>query len=448
MLRKFSLIFFFIILVSPLVLFAQGLGNSPYSRVGVGDLVQPVTIQNLGAGGLSVAGFNQDHIHLNNPALSTNKKGLYRDSLVKLEGAFTMQYKQFSTSNATETVSAANLRYVAVSIPIGKVWNTTLAIQPYSIKSHKYSVQVPVQGDPEGKNVEYSFQGKGGIYEVAFNNGIGISKSLSAGLGLGYLFGPATSSTTSVLLSDPNASVQNEFKYGIKRRINHSALGIKPAVHYRKEIYRDTWVDSVLVKKPQGVFWNVGVTGEFYTPMRLKVQESLIRESPTGITSEDSVTNNYAITGALPSRFNLGFSIDRPNKWMVGVEGGISDWSSFRYGTFTTETYRVAWNVGLGGEIRPGKRRQLKTWTYRAGVNYSTLPYALSGIQIKDMSVSLGATIPVGTRFNGASFPKLNIAFVLGQRGTLDNGLAKELYGRLHLSVLITDKWFTKRKIQ
>ncbi len=449
MLHRFVFLFFLIAFTSPSVLFAQSLGNSPYSRVGIGDMVQPLTVQNMGSGGLSVSHYNQEFLHLNNPALSTNKKGLYKDSLIKLEGAFTLQHKQFSTGNASESITAANLRYIGLSVPIGKVWNSTLSIQPYSVKNHRYVEQVPVQGDPDGRNMEYSFQGKGGIYQVAFNNGLGLSKSLSVGLGISYLFGPLTNTTTSVLILDPYAATQNEFKYGIRRRINHTAFGFKPAAHYRKEFYKHQLVDSNWVKVPRGIFWNVGFTAEIYTPMKLKVEESLMRESPIGNASQDSVINSYSINGALPSRFNLGFSIDRPNKWMVGVEGGLSDWSGgFSYGTFAKEVYRLAWNVGLGGEIRPGKRRQMKTWTYRAGVHYAALPYVLSGVQIKDMSVSLGATIPVGTRGGGALFPKVNVAFVVGQRGTLDNGLAKELYGRVHLSVLITDKWFTRRRIQ
>ena len=92
MLRRFILAFFLLALTSPLVLFGQKLGNSPYSRVGIGDMVQPLTFHNIGAGGLSVAGFNQEYIHLNNPALSTNKKGLYRDSLIKIENLKVVSY--------------------------------------------------------------------------------------------------------------------------------------------------------------------------------------------------------------------------------------------------------------------------------------------------------------------------------------------------------------------
>lgn len=446
MLRRFVLIFFLGAITSSSVLFAQVLGNSPYSRVGIGDLVPVQSIQNIGLGGLSVANYNQEFIQLNNPAMGANKKGVYKDSLVKIEGAFTVQHKTFSTKTGSETSVAANIRYIAFAIPIGKKWNTTVALQPYSVKNHVYT-QDQALNDPNGRTVRYTYDGKGGLYRLAVNNGIGITKRLSAGLGLAYLFGPTKTTITSLLMTDPNASVQYENKYGIKKRINHSALAIKPAVHYRKELYKI--MDTTMVKKPRGVFWNVGLTAEIYTPVKLRVQESLIREDYSGNASIDSVINTYSMNGSLPTRINAGFSIDSPTKWMLGIEGGFEDWANgFKDDKSSQDIYRLAWNVAVGGEYRPATRRQYKSWTYRAGFNYTVLPYVLSNTQLRDISVSIGATMPVGTRMNGAAFPKINVALVFGQRGTLDNGLAKEVYGRLQLGILITDKWFSKRKIQ
>ena len=449
MLRRFVFLFFLLAFAFPADLFAQVLGNSPYSKIGVGDLTQPLTIQNIGAGGVSVSNFNLEYLQLNNPALSANKKGLYKDSLVKIEAAFTLQHNIFTSGSSSQKSTAANIRYFAFSLPIGKVWNTTIAIQPYSVKSHLYTIRQPIQGDPDGKSMDYTYQGKGGIYQVMLNNGWGVSKSLSVGLGLGYLFGPSTSTTTTQLVSDPYAATQNESKFGITRKINHSTFAFKPSAHYRKEFYRV--IDSTLIKYPQGVFWNVGFTGEFYSALKMTVNESLTRESATGVVTNDSVLTSYKEMGSLPSRFNLGFSLDRPNRWMVGLEGGISDWGTgFSYSTFAQETYTVAWNVGLGGELNLGARKkQLRAWTYRAGVNFATLPYVLDGVKTRDMSVSIGASIPVGMRASGGvSLPKINVAFVVGQRGAQGNTLAKDLYFRFHASILITDKWFTKRRIQ
>ncbi|MBC7485385.1 MAG: hypothetical protein H7282_01355 [Cytophagaceae bacterium] len=438
--RKFVFLFFLVIVLFPAFSKAQGLGNSPYSQIGIGDVVAPVTIQNLGTGGISVSGYNRDYVQLSNPAASVNKKGLYNDSLIKFEGAGTFQYKALSINKTLETNTGANFRYFALSVPIGKVWNTTASIQPYSVKDHSFSKTVPIVGDPTNQNMQYSYEGKGGLYQIGLNNGWGVTKQLSVGLGLEYLFGPATTTTTSVLASKPN-----DVQYGIRRRINHKALGIKPSVHYRKEFY--VWKDSVLV--PSGIFWNAGATLQLFTPMQLTVNEYRIRKSSTGAISEDSLLSGTTQKANLPAQFTFGMSIDKPNRWMVGVEGGVSNWTNFEYGNFSNDTYRLAWNLGIGAEIRPVSRKQFKTPTYRAGFSFAQLPYVISGKQLNDISGSLGVTLPVGTRaLSGATFPKINLAVVVGQRGTISTEAIQELYVRFHVGILITDKWFIKRRIQ
>src|SRR6478736_1437372 len=137
--RKFVFLFFLVIVLFPAFTKAQGLGNSPYSQIGIGDLIAPVTVQNLGSGGISVSQYGRDYVQLSNPAASVNKKGLYNDSLIKFEGAGTAQYKVLSVGNTLETYTGANFRYFALAIPIGKVWNTTVSIQPFSVKDHSYA---------------------------------------------------------------------------------------------------------------------------------------------------------------------------------------------------------------------------------------------------------------------------------------------------------------------
>lgn len=438
--RKFVFLFFLVIVLFPAFSKAQGLGNSPYSQIGIGDLMAPVTVQNLGAGGISVSGYNREYIQLSNPAASVNKKGLYNDSLIKFEGSGTAQYKAISQGNSLETYKGANFRYFALTVPIGKVWNTTVSMQPFSVKDHSFSKKNSYENDPSQNSALQTYEGKGGLYQIGLSNGWGVSKHLSAGLGLEYLFGPSTSTQTSVLVSNPN-----DVQQGTRTRINHKGLGIKPSAHYRKEFY--VWKDSVWV--PSGIFWNVGATLQLFTPMQMTVNKYRVRKSNTGAITEDSLLSGTTQSANLPTQFTFGMSIDKPNRWMVGVEGGMSNWTDFSYGNFSDDTYRLAWNLAIGAEIRPLSRKQFKTRTYRAGICFARLPYVVSGNQLNDISASLGVTLPVGTRaLTGATFPKINLAVVVGQRGTVSAQAIQELYVRFHVSILITDKWFIKRRIQ
>ena len=439
--RKFVFLFFLVIVLFPAFSKAQGLGNSPYSQIGIGDLVAPVTVQNLGTGGISVSGYNKDYIQLSNPAAGVNKKGLYNDSLIKFEGSGTSQYKVLSVGNTLETYTGANFRYFALAVPIGKVWNTTLSMQPFSVKDHSYAKTVTIQNDPNQNQTKDTYDGKGGLYQIGLNNGWGVTKQLSVGLGLEYLFGPAITTTTTMLTNNPN-DVQN----GTRTRINHKGLAFKPSVHYRKEFY--VWKDSVLI--PSGIFWNAGATLQMFTPMQLTVNQYKIRKSNTGVVSEDSLLSGTTQNANLPTQFTFGLSIDKPNRWMVGIEGAFSNWNNFQYGNSNSnEAHSLAWNIGVGGEYRAVTRKQWKAPTYRAGFNFARLPYVISGNQLNDISGSLGMALPVGVRgASGATFPKINMAVVVGQRGTINIETTQELYVRFHISILITDKWFIKRRIQ
>jgi hypothetical protein len=206
--------------------------------------------------------------------------------------------------------------------------------------------------------------------------------------------------------------------------------------------------DSVWV--PSGVFWNIGSTLQFFSPMSMNINVYRARKSSSGTVSEDSLIGTAQQQANLPKQFTLGFSIDRPNRWMLGVEGSIANWTNFNYNIFgQNDTYGLAWNMAVGGEYRPVTRRQWKAATYRAGFNFAMLPYIVSGYRLFDVSGSLGLSLPVGVRgATGATFPKINFALVGGQRGTMSPDMVKELYVRLHVSILITDKWFIKRRIQ
>jgi hypothetical protein len=439
--RKFVFLFFLVIVLFPAFSRAQGLGSSPYSQIGIGDLLAPVTVQNLGIGGISVSQYNRDYIQLSNPAASVNKRGLYKDSLIKFEGAGTAQYKVLSVGNTLETYTGANFRYFGLAVPIGKVWNTTLSIQPFSVKDHSFAQTAIVQGDPNNANINYSVQGKGGLYQIGLNNGWGVTKTLSVGLGLEYLFGPSTTTIISSLSSNPN-----DLQYGEKTRINQKSLGIKPSMHYRKEFY--VLKDSVWI--PSGVFWNAGATVQVFTPLQMSVNVFEATKSNTGVINEGTLISGTQQSANLPTQATFGMSIDKPNRWMIGAEGAMSNWSNFQYGNYSSnDNYRLAWNIGVGGEYRPGTRKQWKSPTYRAGFSFARLPIAIAGNQVNDISGSVGVSLPVGVRgASGATFPKINMAVVVGQRGTISEQAVQELYVRFHVSILITDKWFIKRRIQ
>ena len=105
----------------------QGLGNSPYSRLGLGDF-NPNTggIRQQGMGGVGLAAPNAVQINDLNPAL------IYYTNRTTYEAAFTGQLKQLRSSSASQRTGSGNLGYLAFGVPISRRWATAVALRPVS----------------------------------------------------------------------------------------------------------------------------------------------------------------------------------------------------------------------------------------------------------------------------------------------------------------------------
>lgn len=55
----------------------------------------------------------------------------------------------------------------------------------------------------------------------------------------------------------------------------------------------------------------------------------------------------------------------------------------------------------------------------------------------------MGLGLPVGNAFSS-----INLGFEYGRRGTTFDGLIKENYANVFLSLSLSDKWFVKRKYE
>ena len=96
----------------------------------------------------------------------------------------------------------------------------------------------------------------------------------------------------------------------------------------------------------------------------------------------------------------------------------------------------------MGGEFIPNLYgTYFEQFSYRAGINYDNGYVYLKDKRISKLGLSVGLSLPVkklGTN--------INLSFEYGKLGTTDNGLIKESYYSLGLSITAKDRWFVKRK--
>ncbi len=454
--------------------FAQGLGNSPYSSSGIGDVMNyRGTIRNMGMGYAGSTLGSKEYINFLNPAGLPNMKGKYVDSLVKFDVGYTIQYKRFNAGDNSATSLGANIDHISFLLPISKVVSSGVVLTPLSIVQNHYSYTTSVQNDPFHLNSLNRDVGNGGIYQLQWMNGVSVSKSLALGLTTSYNFGNITQEKSTQLIVNP-ANPDQENEAGIIVKTNYSGVSFKPGFIYTKQLHKKELITSVdpygvahdsLVKKPVPVFFKIGLATEFFPHVKASESNQVFVRNSSNLLAIDSIYSTSRSSVKFPTTYRLGTSLDKPGSWSIAADVMYSDWAGYNSST----NHRDSLNAGsysffLGGEIMPHKTAQQlreknkilklhRVKTYRAGFSYTASQVNNAGNRLYDYSFSFGTTIPLGIRSKTTGsmvniLPKLNIAFIVGQRTTYASDQLTETYYRLHLSMVIYDKWFNKRRIQ
>lgn len=159
----------------------------------------------------------------------------------------------------------------------------------------------------------------------------------------------------------------------------------------------------------------------------------------------------YADTGrvTMPSKLGFGISFARPNKWMIGADVSLQDWSKFSYfGDPNSLTNSLQANVG--GEWIPelGSPKYASKIAYRFGAYYHNTFLNLQSNPITEVGITAGVGLPIGF-YNpfGQSYSRINLGVNVGRRGTLESNLLQELTFQFRIGVNLNDLWFIKRRI-
>lgn len=428
---------------------AQGGGNSPYSVVGIGDLSSPGYIRNIGMGGTGTSSGHLEFINIQNPALLHVNKFLNFDSTARftmLEAGFTGQVRRLTTSRTDAVTNGFNINYFSFAFPISKRWTTSFGLRPYSSIQNRYvsNIKNELTQDANIGNAVNDYSIKGSLNQVHFANGIDLTKNFSVGLLASYIFGNITeqSVTQAQLLVDGSYSANT----GTYIHTYYSGFQLKPGLAYRGE-FKDS------SNHGSGTYFNAGFSFDYLLNFSADQSRKLVtKDIYEGINTLGDTTKSYS-NPTLPPVSSFGISIDKPDRWAIALDFSYSPWSYYNSftGSYPGAQMNNSYTVALGGEVKPFRRQSLSNKEYRLGVSYTKSPITINNIQLDDYSFSIGTTVPLGRkdgRFKAKPLTKINAALVIGNRGTMDKSLIREQYFRLHLGVLIHDKWFQRWRIE
>ncbi len=422
--------------------------NFPYSRLGLGDFLDPFYAANAGMAGLTATIHDPFHLNTLNPAAH----GWLRTT--SFETGIYSKYAQLNSQGQSNGVWDGNLSYMALGFPLINPinesldrkesnfgWGTAVSLAPYSLVNYDIELRTPLTDSLASIG---TFRGTGGTYKFNLGNGFRY-KTFSAGFNVAYFFG-RINNTRLVRLEDQLTYFANDFSDAINvngmvwniglaydvflKKTNSSGERVYNGKRLSFGFYGNT--NSRFITKSDRLYKRVYALGSSNLPLSLR---------------NDTIVSvlNLREEGTLPAAFGLGAMYEKGDKIKIGVEYSATFWNNYvskAQNDQLSNSYRIA----LGGQYIPDYasfNSYLKRVRYRFGIFYETDPRSFNGTQLERLAFTTGLGLPIILPRQQTSF--VNVAFELGQFGVTEGIL--ERYVKCTLGFTLNDNtWFFKRK--
>jgi hypothetical protein len=420
---KISQLIFSILLLLSYSASAQLNTSSPYSRFGIGDVESQSMGRSSAMGGISIGLSLPFEINITNPA---SFSAIPLQIFLFSAG---VKSRQVNYETATETMSSNDngITSLNAAFKVTKFWAMSFGVNPVSsIGYNVYAEDSVISEDYSGK-VTTNYIGTGGLTQLYLGNSF-FYKGFSLGANISYYWGPLTKKTASVLIDESYSGYMNDYLYS-----NIGDFYARIGAQY---------TDSLLGKYK----FTVGAIYENQKDLKAKVTRFTTSNIIVNtINILDTISNDTIAVGyyGLPQTYGLGFSV-YSNKILFGFDYTFSKWSDVNILGVKPDYYTNSSIYAAGIDYTPDylSKSFFKRTSYRVGarINYSNLK--LNDIQLVDKRFTFGLGIPT------KSGSKINVAFEIGSRGTLDAGLIKENYYGINLNISMADRWFVKRRFE
>jgi hypothetical protein len=385
--------------------FAQSSGGSTYSVFGLGDIIESHSAAFDGTGGASIASTSEYAINGINPAAWNAPR------TTRFQVGF--NFRQFINTNAAGLTSAQNGGFLqgfsaVFAIDTMRGISASFGVVPQTNVQYSYRVDQTLN---DGTTVSTLFRGLGGLTGLYLGGAYQILPKLHLGLVGQYNFGTVKSET----LTDATATF-NEGRT-VVTDVYSGASG-RLGVQY-------TGIQNL----------SIGAVFGLSTPLNILSN----RQYTFSALVPDSIDIQNFST---PMPLELGLGLEyRMGRFTLLADAVTKDFSTFNYRTrnLSNVTFRRSnrYSVGLSftGE-NTYSATFLQTLGYSIGAGYHQQYYQINGRGIDELYASLGVQIPVARRVF------FDLAATVGVRGTTDNGLVREMFGRFTFSVNVGEIWF------
>lgn len=419
--HKFKALGLLLLITGFSLLNAQNYSNSPYTRYGIGDLINQGLVYNKSFGGASAAIRKNNQINYLNPASLTSQD----TNSFLLQSGMTMRYVRLYNDDFSSWRNNMNLNYLVMGFPIGKYLCASVGLVPYSRVDYHFTQDALAD---ENETLIQEYEGRGGFNEFYIALGGKIYNTLSLGASLNYLFGSferdrqtyySDANTATFDINEVYIASDIFFRFGAQLHptINEKH---KPVLGFAYEALR-----------------NVKGKADYVT-----TYSYLVSDDDVLLDVSDS---NYTIS--LPEKFTFGFSYRYNDKFMLTGEYLIQDWSKFK----EIDDY-FSYRGGISYRHRSLSERTRSGYIeyveFRLGGHYTNTYVTLADTDILDYGISIGAGFPWKNYRNVFTGTGFNVTYQFGLRGSKENNLLMENYHTLSIGVVLHDYWFYKTKYE
>jgi len=392
---------------------SEGLTSSPYSLYGLG-IINQTSIGRSNAMGYSGIGLKTEteinNLNPSNFALIPQNSFFYDIGVVG-------EFNSYSNSSNNESKTTLNFSNLAFAFRITDRLGAGVTMVPYSDVGYTLLGLVSnIEGSSE--TFESNVTGLGGLNDLSFNVGYGLSDAFRVGVKASLLFGKIEENET--------FSISNSY-FVLNEITNYSGFRFGLGMQY--DITDKITLGST-VQLP------VTLSGN----LTRSVDKTLDGEE---INVEDEETDN--VSGfKLPLEIGFGMSAKILESLTLSADYKRNYWDnthqSESIGTYTDQDIYA---FGIEYLKNPRGFKYWERMRFRAGFNYDNGYLALNDSKIDGYTLTAGLGLPIGKASNSI----LNLSYAYGSKGQVQNILVKENYHTLTLNFSLEDLWFRQRKI-
>ncbi|MDR2359529.1 MAG: hypothetical protein LBD87_07015 [Prevotellaceae bacterium] len=397
---------------------------TPYTFYGVGDLTPPGLSYHRGMGGIGIGMRNNRTINYLNPAALSAQDTL--SFMFDFGGE--MQNYYLSSNVQSSAHNSINMHHMAMSFPVWGKMFMALLVSPYSSIGYDVSQKetLPEILVESGEAI-YSHQGEGGLNQLMLSLGYSFGR-LAVGGQTQYIFGSIDRFDNVDFTNTTGISMVNSGKL-IKASNFTFALGAQ-------------------YTQPLGKYsLTAGAVYQFRNNMRIEKTDFIYSIGGMG-TDTLRYDRNPDARLLVPASFGVGVTFSEGAKWLAGLDYTYRNWTHTDFDAPASRSFKAMPEhiIRAGFEYTPNRydiRYFLKRWSYRGGLFFENTYLQFDDTRIKNFGLTLGVGIPIGNMNNA-----VNIAAELGQRGTTRNGLIRERYWKVSVSLSLYDIWFIKQRFE